>query len=104
MSDEAIVQAVLAKGAPDSGFLEDDFVTFGLALLAEKKRRDDFQLARQICLEDGGHFFSFLPDGKPAGEIIYENGKTTVSGWRGCDIKCDHCDARLIIRYEEDEK
>lgn len=81
---------------------DGDVIEFALFVLAEKKRRDDRERARDICLEGGGHFFR-LPDGT-TGEWTLSQLGTLFSAWRAPATQCEHCDAWLIVKYEEDEK
>lgn len=97
--NELLVQYMRETGTKE---LDDgDVIEFAAYALAERKRLDSVLRAREICLSGGGHFFAFMVNMPLGSEIVYENDKTTMNGWRACDIKCNNCDAWLTIRYEE---
>lgn len=86
--------------AKQHGTWEKDLVGFGLLVVAEMERIRKAEERRFACLTSGGHHFEFH-DTMPTGEWVIENGKWTISGWSGFDVKCRTCDAWLVINYQE---
>lgn len=98
MNDDQL-KRLLGK-ARQTGTWEEDLLEFGKRVAVEVKRLRTIEDRRLMCLDNGGHHFQFLTH-SPVGEWVIENGKTTISGWRGCDITCRDCDAWLTVTYEE---